>query len=331
MMLITKRSIPHPHAAVVLVALAALVAPRPQPAHADTPPTPAQKDKIEAALPQAAFAEPPQPRRILVVSRTAGFRHKSIPHGKFALEAMGARSGAFEAVISDDPANFERQALAGFDAVVLLNVSKDFFMPDKRQRKGMSQRELAQRQAEHDRLISNLVEFVRDGGGVAGIHAATDACYKHPEYPEMIGGLFWGHPWNARHRVVIDVEDPDHALNRPVFGSRGEFELVEEIYQFREEPYSRQRLRILLALDKEKSDPVDESKIRRSDGDFPVAWVQRFGDGRIFYSSLGHNAHIYWNPLVLKHYLAGIQFAIGDLEADTTPSSASGSATADGG
>ena len=59
---------------------------------------------------------------------------------------------------------------------------------------------------------------------------------------------------------------------------------------------------------------------KREDNDYPVAWVQQVGKGRVFYSSLGHNHHIYWNPMLLKHYLAGIQFACGDLQADTTPS-----------
>ena len=99
-----------------------------------------------------------------------------------------------------------------------------------------------------------------------------------------------------------------------------DFQIQEEIYQFREEPYSRERLRILLHLDRERSDPVDADKIMRTDDDFAVAWVRKAGKGKVFYTSIGHNNHIYSNPLMLKHYLAGIQFAMGDLKADTTPS-----------
>jgi type 1 glutamine amidotransferase len=103
-----------------------------------------------------------------------------------------------------------------------------------------------------------------------------------------------------------------------VFDGVDDFRLVEEIYQFKEEPYSRENLRILLHLDPDRSDKVEG--MNRKDNDYPVAWVQKVGEGRVFYTSIGHNEHIYANPLMLKHYLAGIQFAVGDLQADTTPS-----------
>ena len=105
---------------------------------------------------------------------------------------------------------------------------------------------------------------------------------------------------------------------RGMFGDRESFEIKEEIYQFRDVPYSRDRLRILLHVDVEKSDKVEG--LKRADGDYPVAWVQSVGQGRVFYSSIGHNHNMYSNPLVLNHYLAGIQFACGDLAADTRPS-----------
>lgn len=282
-------------------------------------PLPAEHaNKIEAALPRAPIVEPKSPRRILVVSATAGFRHKSIPDGKFTLEKMGESTGAFETVISDDPSHFEPEALATFDAVVLLNTTQDFFMPDRKQQKKYSEEDWAWLQQRQDRLMDNLVKFVEQGGGLVGIHSATDSCYKHEAYGKTIGGYFWGHPWNANSQVTIVVEDPQHAVNRPVFGEIKHFELVEEIYQFRPEPYSRERLRILLHLDPERSAEVKGKK--RKDNDYPVAWVQQVGHGRVFYSSLGHNHHIYWNPMLLKHFLAGIQFACGDLQADTTPS-----------
>lgn len=272
--------------------------------------------KIEAALPAGPIVEPKSARRILVVSATTGFRHKSIPTGIFTLEKLGASTGAYETVISDDPANFEPAALAGFDAVVLLNTTQDFFMP--RNKKDYSAEDWAWLQARQDRLMDNLVHYVEQGGGLMGIHAATDSCYNHEAYGKTIGGYFGGHPWRANSEVTIVVEDPEHAINQPAFGDTKDFELVEEIYQFKPEPYSRERLRILLHLDPARSAEVKGKN--REDNDYPVAWVQQVGQGRVFYSSLGHNHHIYWNPMLLKHYLAGIQFATGDLQADTTPS-----------
>lgn len=275
-------------------------------------------EKIKAALPKAPIVDPEAKRRILVVSATAGFRHKSIPTGQFALEKMGAATGAYETVISDDPANFQADVLKTFDTVVLLNTTQDFFMPNGKKKKDYSEADWKALQQRQNRAMDNLVAYVKQGGGLMGIHAATDSCYGHKEYGETIGGYFWGHPWNANTNVTIVVEDPEHATNKPVFGDVKDFQIKEEIYQFKPEPYSRERLRILLNLDPERSDKVKGMK--REDNDYPVAWVQQVGKGRVFYSSLGHNHHIYWNPMLLKHFLAGIQFACGDLKADTTPS-----------
>jgi len=289
------------------------------PTFRDKPVSKAVITVIEGAVPTKAIVAPKAERRVLVFSATAGFRHSSIPTGKIALQRLGAATGAFETTISDDPANFEAEILAGFDAVILLNPTSDFFMPNaKTQRAQFSDDEWSWLEARHKRLVNNLVSYVEQGGGLMGIHSATDACFQHSGYGNMIGAYFWGHPWRSKDQVTIVVEDPNHATIQPVFGGMHDFELIEEIYQFRPQPYSRERLRILLRLDPKRSQKV--KGLKRADNDYPVAWVQSVGDGRVFYTSLGHNEHIYTNPLILNHYLAGIQFACGDLSADTTPS-----------
>ena len=93
------------------------------------------------------------------------------------------------------------------------------------------------------------------------------------------------------------------------------FWIKDEIYKMKD-PYSRERLRILLGLDMTK----EANKPGRPDGDNAISWVRNFADGRVFYCSLGHNNPIFWTPPVLQHYLDGFQFALGDLEADATPS-----------
>ncbi len=275
-------------------------------------------DGIQKALPERALVRPARERKVLILSATSGYRHGSIPVGKQALEMLGNQTGAYKSVISDDPVNFEADALRTFDAVILLSPTQDFFMPDRKKRDQFSEDEWEWLRARHKRLIDNLIEYVKAGGGLMGIHSATDACYGHKEYGEAIGGYFNGHPWTWESNVTIVVEDPEHSTMKPVFEAVEDFQLVEEIYQFREEPYSRDRVRVLLRLDPERSDPVE--KTNRDDNDFPVAWVQEVGEGRVFYTSIGHNNHIFTNPLMLKHYLAGIQFAIGDLDGEMTPS-----------
>lgn len=286
----------------------------------DNPVDAASIAKIEEALPSTPIVQPKAKRRILVVSSTAGFRHASIPTGKVAIEKLGEATGAYETVLSDDPANFEPDVLKTFDTVLLLNTTQDFFMPNaKKQRQDYSDSEWAELKERHNRLIDNLIDYVEQGGGLAGIHAATDTCYEHERYGEAIGAYFAGHPWTAKMNVTIVVEDGEHEVIKPVFEGMSDFRIVDEIYQFQDEPYSRDRLRVLLHLDPQRSDEP-KRKPRREDGDYAVCWVQQVGKGRVFYSGLGHNHHIYWNPLMLKHYLAGLQFTCGDLEADTTPS-----------
>ncbi|MEM9252762.1 MAG: ThuA domain-containing protein, partial [Planctomycetota bacterium] len=223
----------------------------------DDKPVPEQHAKnITAALPQEPIVEPAEPRRVLLYSATAGFRHGSIPTGLFALTRMGDATGAYEAIASDDPANFEPEALKTFDTVVLLNASGNLFMPRDNHwvsiRDQFTDEEWAALKARNDRLTNNLIDYVEQGGGLVGIHAATDACYGHHGYGQAIGGRFGGHPWHGDQNVTIVVEDPEHAVNKPVFGDIDDFMIKEEIYQFQDnEHYSRDRLRILLNLDPE--------------------------------------------------------------------------------
>jgi type 1 glutamine amidotransferase len=104
------------------------------------------------------------------------------------------------------------------------------------------------------------------------------------------------------------------------FGGKG-FLIKDEIYMF-EAPYSRSSQRVLLSLDMSK--PRNEKRgmpdKKRPDNDYAISWIRDFGKGRVFYCSIGHNNEIYSNPVMLRYYLAGIQWAIGDLKADATPS-----------
>ena len=166
-------------------------------------------------------------------------------------------------------------------------------------------------------LQKSLAEFVKSGKGLIGIHSASDTFYTWEEYGKMMGGYFDGHPWHET--VKLKVEDPGHATCECFHGK--DINIIDEIYQYTEAPYSRERLRVLLSLDPSGTD-MKKNGMKRADGDYAVGWVQSYGDGRVFYCNLGHREETYWNPTVLQHYLAGIQFALGDLAADTTPSAA---------
>jgi len=270
-------------------------------------------DKVKAALPRTVRVKPAKPRRVLIFTLCRGFPHGSIPCAAVALKMLGETTGAYTAEISDDIAMFEPATLAGFDAVIMDNTTGDLFADPKF--KELSEADQAKAAERENRLKKSFVDFVRKGGGLVGVHAATDCLYKWADYGDMLGGYFSGHPWHEE--VTVKLDDPGHPLCAAFRGQT--FKVTDEIYQFRD-PYSRDKLRVLLSLDTSKTNMDKGDKIKRQDDDFAVAWVQNYGKGRVFYCSLGHRDEIFWNPAVMQHYLDGIQFALGDLEADATPS-----------
>ncbi|MFQ5654164.1 MAG: ThuA domain-containing protein [Planctomycetota bacterium] len=282
------------------------------------PPAPGQSGKeiersITEAAPAEAFVKSKKPRKLLVFTLTRGFRHASIPVGARALEILGAKSGAFEVTRSDDISLLEPEAIEGFDAICLLNTTGELLLPPKMEE--LPEEEQAAARERGRRLRKSLLDFVSGGKGLIGIHAATDCLYGFPEFGRLIGGYFDGHPW---HEVVtVKLDEPGHPVNAPFAGEA--FEIKDEIYQFRA-PYSRERQRVLLSLDTARTD-MKKKGIHRDDDDFAVSWVRRHGKGRVFYCSLGHRDEIFWNPRVLRHYLAGIQYALGDLPCEDTPQS----------
>lgn len=295
----------------ILAALAAFVVA--QHGGEEQPPAGAA-EKIEAALPAEPYAKPKEDRTILVFSATNGFRHASIATGKLALTELGETTGAFTTVVSDDLANFEKDKISGFDGICFLSTTMDVFMPHPNARKDMKPEELKAAEERAVTLKGNLMEWVRNGGGFIGIHAATDTFYEWDDYGRMINGYFDGHPWGSGTPVSIKVEpgQESHPLVSMFEGENVEF--PEEIYQFKA-PYDSKAVHMLLRLDIEKTD-MKLDGIKRTDGDFGVAWARNWGKGRVFYCSLGHNHEIYWHPKVVRHYLAGIQWAVGDLEAE---------------
>ena len=183
-------------------------------------------------------------------------------------------------------------------------------MPPQEVLKGMNEVDRKDTEARAERLKKSLMDFVKGGKGFVGIHAATDTLYNWSEYGDMIGGYFDGHPWGAGQEVSIKVEpgQEKHPLVAMFEGKNQDFK--EEIYQFKA-PYDSKNYHMLLRLDTDKTN-MKIGGIKRTDKDFGVAWARSWEKGRVFYCSLGHNDHIYWNPTVLRHYLAGIQWAIGD-------------------
>jgi type 1 glutamine amidotransferase len=270
---------------------------------------PGMIEKVTKALPEQAPAKPKAKRKLLIYSRTNGFRHSSIAIGTKALAMMGDKTGAYTAVITEDDSYFEPEKLKAFDAVFMLNTTGNCLGKKGDNSKAGKERE--------EMLKKSLADFVAGGKGLAGCHSATDTYHRWKDYNQMMGGAFVSHPWHKK--VPVKNLEPKNPLNAAFDGK--DFEIADEIYMFRNDTALPSDRKMLLALDLAKMDPKDVAQGKRPDNLYPVSWVGTFGKGRTFYCSLGHREEIYWNPTILKHYLAGIQYVLGDLEADATPTS----------
>jgi len=278
--------------------------------------TQAQAARIEAAVPKRATVVPKRPRRVLIWNTP--FREKSphkgfsLPQGEYAMRLLGQKTGAFEPVVSDDVAMLLPDRLKQFDVIVMNNSNGPWIRPraedlDKFTSLGMDVDELERM------LRDSFLRWVKAGGGIVAYHHSISGNTHWPEFAELLGAAYWGHPWHEK--VWVRLEEPNHPL-LAAFGGK-DFAITEEIFQFRQ-PYSRKKLRVLLSLDTSRTN-MNVPWIHRTDNDFALAWVRRYGQGRVFYCAFGHRTEIWWNPVILQFYLDAIQFAAGDLPAPAEP------------
>jgi type 1 glutamine amidotransferase len=213
---------------------------------------------------------------VLVFSKTAGFRHDSIPAGIAAIRRLG-RANGFSISATEDGSAFRRKSLRRFDAVVFLNTTGDVL--DRRQ-------EVA------------FKSYIRHGGGFVGIHAAADTEYGWPFYDGLIGTHFQSHP--AIQRATIRVGDRSHPSTRnlPAVWTR-----TDEWYNFVADP--RGRVHVLAT--------IDESSYSGGTmgADHPIAWCHPFKGGRAWYTAGGHTIESYAEPAFRRHLLGGILWAAG--------------------
>jgi hypothetical protein len=263
---------------------------------------PEEVKKMEAALPTKAPAKPIKPRKLMVYVESKGFYHDSIPLIATTIKAMGDKLGTWETTYANDPSVFTPEELAKYDAVFMANTVGEHPNTDAGK--------------------AAFVAFLKGGKGLMACHAGADCNHPWAEYQDMTGGEFDGHVW-GEPKASVRNEDPTSPLCS-MFDPKG-FTAQEEYYTFktpdakRAEGYSRDKLHILLSIDLETS-KLDPTKGHRKDGDYAVSWIHQYGQGRVFYTSLGHRHEHFWSAPILAHYLAGFQYALGDLKADDTPS-----------
>jgi type 1 glutamine amidotransferase len=271
------------------------------------PPSKEWVGKIAALAPNEATAAPAEPRRVLVFSLATGFKHKVTPHVKEVVKVLGEKTGAFEVVLSDDIQMFSAQKLKEFDAVVLNNVCPD------RSKRDLFWDVLKDEQKAAE-LEGNLLEYVNKGGGLAVIHGAIAFQINSPTVSGMMGGSFDWHPKNQV--VTLELVDPAHPLVA-AFEGKG-FIHQDEPYLFKN-AYKEKNFRPLLEMDVSKFNP-DTLKKKGVDSDVRyVAWIKRYGQGRVFYCSPSHQPESYETKAMLRFVLDGIQYVLGDMECDDSP------------
>jgi type 1 glutamine amidotransferase len=360
-------------------------------------PKPVDVEKMMAALPSQAPAKPARARKVLVLSKAAGYVHSCIPLAARTVQELGNKTGAWTTTVTYDPADIRADNLKQYDLVFLNNTTGAFL--DDSDPAVTSARKKA------------LLEFVRAGKGLAGIHAAGDSYHEAgpgasglgymlaplvvkvadtdndktvsaaelaafsntlfdkidkqktgkisdddlrahfvltlfgtaagkgasifpavgrqgpdpevgtwPEFNKTIGGFFKYH-WLYPQHIVYKIDDPSSPLTAMFRGSV--FSIEDETYTFSVHSWSRKNLHVLTSIDYSKMSGTDKQKedFPRPDHDYGLSWIRREGKGRVFYEAHGHDENVYALTPILEHLLAGMQYALGDLKADDSPSS----------
>jgi cytochrome c len=248
---------------------------------------------VAAAEQQAQHEE----ASVLVFSKTAGFRHDSIPAGIEAVERLGEQHH-FSVDATEDAEAFTDENLAGYDAVVWLSTTGDVL---------------------NDEQQAAFERYVQGGGGYVGVHAASDTEYDWPWYGDLVGAWFDSHP--HVQEATVTVEDADHPSTADL---PEQWVRTDEWYNYRENP--RQHVRVLATLDESSYDAGSGGMGE----DHPIAWCHENSGGRAWYTGGGHTAESFAEPEFLAHLAGGIRYAAGLADADcSTSADPGGDAPAD--
>ncbi len=251
--------------------------------------------KAGAALVAACFVFSVQAadKKILVVSVTKGFVHDVIPDVNDMVAKLAKDSGQFDVTFvktDEDMAKYmTMESLQKYDGVFFNNTTGDLPLPDRQ----------------------GFINWIASGKGYVGVHSATDTFGGFPPYTEMVGGLFLTHRNQATVSPII--EDPNHPI---LEGFPKDLKVHDEIYLLQK--FHRETIHGLLTLDKR---PNDGSEDANQPGDYTIAYCKNWGQGRVFYTSLGHRKDVVATDWYQRHVLQGIQWSLGLIDGDPSPTS----------
>ncbi len=255
------------------------------------------------------------PKKLLFLTHAALYKHTSLGPAEKAVTELG-KAGGFEVTTVEGYKQDSKQLDFSFLTPGYLNQFDGVMM--------MTNGNLPFTDAQK----KNLVDFVRGGKALIGAHCASLTFYDYPAFGEMLGGYF-NRNLPQGTIAVLKVEDSRHPATKMLGAS---WPLVDEFYLFGTAPwdaarpdenidvlfknkipmgFSRDKVHVLLSLDTERMDLTKQPHLKRG-GDYPQAWTKEVGNGRTFYTSLGHRDDIWSNdPVFRAHIAGGIRWALG--------------------
>jgi type 1 glutamine amidotransferase len=275
---------------------------------------------------RAPAADPPKNKRLLLVTHSTGFVHASVVTAEQVLKEIGPKNG-FDVTcyrFTGDP----KEKLQKSDKTVFEKYQDDFRRatktPIEPEHCGRINKETLKNfdvvlffttgNPVNKEELADLREWVKAGGALAGTHCATDTLYGESVYGDLIGAYFRGHPPGLQ-KIKVKIEDPKHPA---AVGFENGMDYQDEMYIFRDAPYSREKLHIILSIEGGSFNPG--ANLTRKDGDYAISWCREEGKGKVFYTSFGHDPKVWKDEKFQKHLFGGLKWATGELKGDATPS-----------
>lgn len=249
---------------------------------------------VAAELAVAADA-PARKAHALFVTQSKGFKHGSVSRpentlapAEIAMKQLGEQTGLFDVDCTQQASDINKENLKHYDIVMFYTTG-----------------DLPIEPAELTYFLDDWLK--QKGHGFIGFHSATDTYHENQPYWDMIGGTFNGHPWGSKTMVTVSVHDTKHPASRS-FGN--EFQIQDEIYQYKH--WQPEKVHVLMSLDMAKCNPKKPYQV-------PLAWVKDYGQGKVFYTNLGHNEKTWRDKRFLSSVEGGVRWILNLEPGDATP------------
>jgi len=232
-------------------------------------------------------------KKVLFLFQSKGFQHETVKKtaqypnslAGHILTEIGQKSGVFDVECTDDGSVITPEKLKDLDLLFFYTTGP---LPVREN-------------------FPAIQEWIKSGKGFCGTHSATDTLGDFKPYFELIGGTFAGHPWGDGSKITVTNHDPQHPVVKMF---EAEFTHKDEIYVFKN--YDPKSVRVLMSLNMIKTEKKEKMYV-------PLTWVKEYGQGRVFYTSLGHGIPVWKDAKYQEHLLGGIKWALKLEQGSATP------------